>query len=570
MTSPPPPARSTGNGPDDEDPWLWLEDVQGERALAWVRQRNAESEAKLRAAPGFDALREQLREVLDSRQQIPYVARRGEWFYNLWRDAANPRGLWRRTTLSEYRHAEPKWETVLDLDALGRAEGKSYVWGGAAVLGPEYRRALVSLSIGGADAHLVREFDLVEKRFVAPGSDAGAAPFVLPEAKSSVDWIDADSLYVATDFGPGSLTDSGYPRVIKRWRRGQPLAEATTVFEGEKGDVAAWVSVDDTPGFERTTFGRSIDFYNTKMWLLDKAAQARGAQPLPIDKPDDATLSFWRQRVLLELRSDWSVGGNAYGAGSRLVADAAAYLAGERRFDVLFAPTATRSLAAWTTTRSTVIVNVMDNVASRLEEWRPGNRKASAGRTANNSEANDRGAATSAWTKRDVAAPFPGTLSVGALHDPLLERGGAVDALAEQYLLNAADFLEPDSLQLGTTGSDRRETLKARPRFFDAQGMRAEQRFATARDGTRVPYFVVWPKGAAGENGAGEKNAGATSDRPALLYGYGGFEVSMQPSYSGTIGRAWTSRGGIYVLANIRGGGEYGPAWHQAALKEKR
>ncbi len=543
--------------PPTEDPYLWLEEVQGERALAWVRARNAESEARLRADPGFDTLRARLREVLDSRGQIPYVSRLGPWLYNLWRDASNPRGLWRRASLEEYRRAEPAWETVLDLDALGRREGKSWVWAGATPLGPEYRRCLLRLSVGGADATVVREFDLVDKRFIEPaaaGSGAGAGGFHLPEAKSRVDWIDADTIFVGTDFGPGSLTDSGYPRVVKRWRRGQPLAEAVTVFEAEKSDISAWVSVDSTPGFERTTFGRQIDFYRSRTWLLDQAAgaDARASAPQlkPIDKPDDATLGFWRDRVLIELRSDWAVAGETHRAGSLLVADAEAYLAGGHAFTVLFAPTEARSLAGWTTTRRTVIVNVMDNVASKLEEWRwrEGGVQARGGKVS-------RGA----WVRREVKAPYPGTLSVGALHDPLLEKDGRTDPLEEHYLLNAADFLEPDSLQLGRTGVDERERLKARPRFFDAEGMRAEQHFATSRDGTRVPYFVVWPRGAK-----------ADGDNPTLLYGYGGFEVSMQPSYSGTCGRAWTTRGGVYVLANIRGGGEFGPAWHQAALKSNR
>ena len=500
------------------DPYLWLEDVQGESALAWVRQRNAASEKLLQAQPGFEAMRSSIREVLDSREQIPYVSRRGGWLYNLWRDAANPRGLWRRTTLAEYRKPAPAWETVIDIDALGRAEGENWVWAGAACLGPEYRRCLVSLSRGGADARVVREFDTVAKAFVTGG-------FTLPEAKSSVDWLDADTVFVGTDFGPGSLTDAGYPRVIKRWRRGQPLADAVTVFEAQASDVLAYASVDNTPGYERIVLGRVVDFYNSKQFLL------QGDKVLPVDKPDDAQLSFWRDRVLIELRSDWRVGERNFARGSLLVGDAAAYLKGERQLQPLFTPTATRSLSGTSTTRSTLLLTVLDNVASRIEEWtwRSGD-----------------------WQRRDVQAPYPGTLSASALHDPLLED----DALAEAYLLNAADFLSPDSLQLGRSGSDERELLKSRPSFFDAAGMRVEQRFATSRDGTKVPYFVVWPRGAQ-----------ADGDNPTLLYGYGGFEVSQVPFYSGAIGRVWTGRGGVFVLANIRGGGEFGPGWHQAAVK---
>jgi prolyl oligopeptidase len=504
------------------DPYLWLEDVQGERALAWVRERNAHSEAVLQSQPGFETLRTRLREVLDSREQIPYVTRQGDWLYNLWRDADNPRGLWRRTTLAEYRKAKPAWETVLDIDALGKAEKENWVWAGASCLWPDYRKCLLSLSRGGADATVVREFDTVSKQFVAGG-------FSVPEAKTSIDWIDADSVYIGSDFGPGSLTDSGYPRVIKRWQRGQPLAQAATVFEGQAKDVAVYVSVDATPGFARTVFGRSIDFYNATSNLL------QGGQLLPIDKPLDAQLSFRRDLVLIELRSDWKLPAATWPRGSLLVSDAAAYLRGERSFTALFTPTATRSLAGVALTRDTVLLNILDNVAGRVEEWRP----------------TGAGAAKS-WQRREVKTPYPGRLSLQSLHDPLL----ASDAWAESYLLNAADFLSPDSLQLARTGSDERELLKSRPTFFDAGGMRVEQRFATSKDGTRVPYFVIWPK-----------DARADGNNPTLLYGYGGFEVSQTPFYSGGVGRAWTGRGGVFVMANIRGGGEFGPGWHQAAIK---
>jgi len=520
------PALPSMTMPDDiQDPYLWLEDVQGERALAWVRERNAESEGELQARPGFQALRGAIREVLDSREQIPYVSRQGDWFYNLWKDADNPRGLWRRTTLAEYRKPQPKWETVIDVDALGKAEGENWVWAGASCLGPSYRRCLVSLSRGGADASVVREFDTVDKRFVEGG-------YTLPEAKTSVEWLDQDQVYVGTDFGPGSLTDSGYPRVVKRWKRGTPLANAVTVFEAEKQDVAAFVSVDHTPGWERTLVGRSLDFYNTTMFLV------QGDRLVPLDKPSDAQLAFHGPWLLAELRSDWKIGDTAWPRGSLLVTDAAGYLEGERRFTALFTPTATRSLSGYSFTRSKVLVNVLDQVASRVEEW----------------SLADGSAGT--WTRRDVKTPYPGAVSTGALHDPLIPD----DPLAEAYLLNASDFLSPDSLQLGTTGSaqadDERVVLKSRPSFFDATGMRVEQRFAASEDGTHVPYFIVWPR-----------DARADGSNPTLLYGYGGFEVSMTPWYSGASGRAWTTKGGVFVLANIRGGGEFGPAWHQAAVK---
>lgn len=501
----------------DDDSFLWLEEVQGERALAWVHERNQHSQAALQATPGFEAMRADIRAVLDSTEQIPYVQRCGDWLYNLWKDASHPRGLWRRTTLAEYRLPAPAWQTVLDIDALGLSEGENWVWAGATWLGPEYQRCLLGLSRGGADARVVREFDAGSCTFVDGG-------FVLPEAKSLLQWIDIDHVFVGTDFGRASMTTSGYPRIIKRWQRGLPLATARTVFEAELTDVSASVSVDRTPGFERTVFARSPDFYSSRMSLLE------GTRLVAIDKPADAQLSFWRDRVLIELRSDWDLGQTRWPQGSLLMGDAAAYLKGQRQFKALFTPSAGCALASFTATRNTLLLTVSDNVSSRLQAWHV-----------------DRGQ----WQHRDIAAPPLATLSASALHDPLL----ASDPLAEAYLLNVTSFLEPESLQLGHTARDEHELLKARPSLFDATGMRVEQLWATGRDGTQVPYFVVWPRGAA-----------ADGDNPTLLYGYGGFEVSLQPAYSGALGRTWLSRGGVYVQANIRGGGEFGPGWHQAAI----
>ncbi|WP_436019928.1 prolyl oligopeptidase family serine peptidase [Rhizobacter sp. LjRoot28] len=507
--------------PAADDPLLWLEEVQGERAMAWVRAQNERSQAELTARPEYAPTRAQLLEVLNARDRIPFVVRRGRWLYNLWQDDTHKRGLWRRTTLEEYQRPEPRWDTVLDLDALGEREGENWVWGGAACLGPDYRRCLISLSRGGADAKVVREFDAETREFIPGG-------FELPEAKSDIDWIDADTVYVGTDFGPGSLTDSGYPRVIKRWQRGTPLQAAVTVFEGETRDVAVGVSVDRTPGFERTLFSRATDFYNQRFFLLE------GEQLKPLDIPSDALPSFLRDTLLLSLRSDLSVNGSTFPSGSLLYTDAAAYLRGERSLRPLFTPTATRSLAGYTFTRDHVLLNVMDNVASRLELWHP---------------------AGGGFQGRPVDAPFPGTLGVSPLHDALIED----DPLADSYLLSYTDFLTPDSLYLGTTRDDARTVLKSRTALFDAEGLRAEQRFATSKDGTRVPYFVVWPRGAQ-----------ADGRNPTLLYGYGGFEIALKPWYSGGFGRAWYARGGVLVVANIRGGGEFGPAWHQAAAKQNK
>jgi prolyl oligopeptidase len=519
---------STTPAAPTDDPNLWLEDVLGDKALAWVRERNAQSRKVIEAWPQFNETRTQLRAVLDSKEQIPGVVRRGEWFWNFWRDDKNPRGLWRRATLDEYRKPHPAWEVVIDLDALATDENENWVWAGTNCLAPKYEHCVIMLSRGGSDAHVTREFDMVKRAFVTDG-------FTLPEAKSSVDWIDENTLYVTTDFGPGSLTDSGYPRVVKRWSRGTPLASATTMFEAEHTDVAAGMSVDDTPGYERTTFSRSLDFYTSRVYLLAHLDAAGKAPQLTlIDKPDDANLAFWRDRVIVELRSDWTIADKTWPRGSLLVADATAYMKGERHFEALFTPTATRSLAGYGTTRSKVILTVLDNVAGRIEEVT---------------------STASGWQHRAVDAPFPGSLSTYELHDPRIPN----DPLGEAYFLSYTDYLTPDSLYLAHTGSDQRELLKSRPHYFDSTGMHVEQKFATSKDGTRVPYFIIWPRGAKPDG-----------RNPTLLYGYGGFEISLTPSYSGGIGKAWYEQGGVWVVANIRGGGEYGPAWHQAAVKENR
>jgi prolyl oligopeptidase len=524
----------------NDDPYLWLEDVSGARALDWARARNAESQRQLETRPDYAATYAKLLSIYNSHDRIPSVMRRGDWYYNFWQDEQHQRGILRRATLADYRKAEVAWETVLDLDVLGAAEQENWTWQGMSCLGPSYRRCLVSLSRGGADATVVREFDSVDKRFVEGG-------FTLPEAKSSVGWIDAETIFVATDFGPGSLTDSGYPRLVKRWKHGTPLAAATTVFEALASDVSAEVSVDPTPGYERTILERSIDFWNSKRFLLD------AGKLIPIDVPDDSEVSFVRDTIFIELRSDWKAGAKTLRAGSLVAGDAAAYLAGARDMTVLFAPTKTRSLAGWTHTRDYLILDVLDNVASRLVEVK---KKGGV------------------FKSREIAAPFPGSIGVASLYDPLVdgvpaEKGRAASratsdgSVAESYWFSYVDFLTADSLALATAGSDARETLKTRPAQFDASGMHVDQFFARSKDGTPVPYFVVWPKGLSAA-------APGRGIAPTLLYGYGGFEISQNPFYSGVFGAEWYAKGGVFVLANIRGGGEFGPEWHQAAIKANK
>jgi prolyl oligopeptidase len=501
--------------PSPEDPYLWLEDVAGEKALEWARARNAETAAALET-DAFRALEKRILDILDSDARIPYVTRLGPWYYNFWRDARNPRGLWRRTTLAEYRKDQPAWETVLDLDALAAEEKESWVWHGADCLRPEYRRCLLSLSRGGADATVVREFDLGEKAFVRDG-------FFLPEAKSSAGWLDADRLYVGTDFGPGSMTASGYPRIAKLWRRGTPLAAAETVYEGRPDDVAAGAFRDHTKGFERDFVHRAITFYTNELFLRRDGTLVR------IDKPDSANASVHRDLLLLELREDWTVGGKTYPAGALLAAGFEAFLGGERRFDVLFEPTDRKSLAGWSPTLRHLLVNELDNVRNRVFVL---TRK------------------DGAWTRE----PLPGMPELGTVTASAVD-----DEESDDYFMTVTDYLTPTTLLLGTAGGGPAETLKQLPAFFDASGLEVTQHEAVSKDATRVPYFQV-----------SRKDLPLDGGNPTLLYGYGGFEVSEVPVYSPGQGAAWLERGGVYAVANIRGGGEFGPKWHQAALKENR
>jgi prolyl oligopeptidase len=501
--------------PVSADEWLWLEDVTAERSLDWVRERNEQSTGEL-VRGSFDALQARLLAILDSNEKIPYVREIGGQYYNLWTDAANPRGLWRRTTPAEYAEAEPDWETVLDIDALGAAEGVNWVWHGVDVLEPEDRLCLLSLSRGGADADVVREFDLQRKAFVEDG-------FTLPEAKSSVAWRDADSLWVGTDFGPGSLTESGYPRQAKLWKRGTPLEDAELVFEGRPEDVRIGVGHDATPGFERDYLYRGITFWTNEFSLLVDGEWVR------IEKPDDAKPDLHREWLLLELRSDWNVGGTTYKAGSLIAKRLAEHLAGEGEFEVLFEPSERVSLKGFAPTRRHVLLTTLDNVRSRATVLTPG---------------------PEGWTRR----PLEGLPEFGELGL------SAVDAAAtDEYFATVTGFTTPTSLYHGTIGAGAPTLLKSTPAYFDATGLVVGQHEAVSADGTRVPYFEVRPEDLVLDGSA-----------PTLLYAYGGFEISMTPGYNATRGAAWLERGGVFVLANIRGGGEFGPQWHQAALKEQR
>jgi prolyl oligopeptidase len=500
----------------DDDPYLWLEEIDGERAVAWVGERNAETAERLAGGDGFEPMRARLREALDDDRRIPMPTLQGGFLYNFWQDARHPRGVWRRTTLAGYRLAEPDWRVLLDLDRLAEEEGENWVWQWAAVLRRGGTRALVNLSRGGSDAHVTREFDLEKRVFVADG-------FTLPEAKSDVDWIDEDTVYLSTDEGPGSTTNSGYGRRLREWKRGTPPGEAPLIFECEVTDVGVGVEHDPTPGYVRDVVYRWIDFYRTEAFLRD------GDELRRIEVPEDAFIDLHGPWLLIRLRSAWTVEDVEYPAGGLLASPLDAFVKGERELTLLFEPSEHTSLLGHARTRNHLILTVSTDVRSELRVL-TGDRHG--------------------WITRPLDVPAEGAeLRHVAVHDTDPDAG-------DEFLVVSTGYTEPTTLWHGHVAAGRPARLRREPELFDATDLTVEQRFAISADGTRVPYFLV-----------GRKDGGPG---PTLLRGYGGFEIPQLPAYEPLIGRGWLEQGGIYAVANIRGGGEYGPAWHRAALRENR
>ncbi len=496
---------------EETDPFLWLEDVDGQKAMAWVKEQNARTEKELQAVPEYAPTLKKAMEIYDSKERIPYPSIMGSFVYNFWQDPEHERGIWRRATIASYRTSAPVWETVLDIDALNKAEGKQWVFKGGDCLPPAYARCMVSLSRGGGDAVEVREFDTTSKAFIPGG-------FFVPEAKSSVSWRDENTLWIGTDFGAGSLTTSGYPRIVKLWSRGAPLAAAATVFAGKAEDVASSGNSIFTPEGRYDVIQRSPAFFMSESYLM------LGGRLVKIDIPLDAALrGIFKDNILVSLRSDWTVGDTTYREGSLLAIALGDLLQGTRTFAVLFEPSERVSLGGVASTRDRLLLATLDNVRSKLYRV---------------------ALAAGAWSREEIVLPGLGTAGVVSASDD-----------ADVYFFSYEDFLTPDSLYYGAGGAV--EKVKSLPMFFPTDGINVAQYEATSRDGAKIPYFVVTPKGFIADGRA-----------PALLYGYGGFEIPMVPGYSPLQGAAWLARGGVYVQANIRGGGEFGPRWHKAAIKE--
>lgn len=522
---------------EPHDSYLWLEEIHSERAMTWVKEQNAQTEAAFQDAE-FEATAATILSVLDSDDKIPGVTKRGSYYYNFWRDAQHPRGLWRRTTWDSYVAETTEWEILLDVDALAAAENQAWVFSGATLLKPEltdapYERALVKLSPDGGDAVTVREFSLTTLSFV-PAPEG----FELPVAKTSVTWDGPDALFVASDFGPDSLTKSGYARSVRRLVRGGSLADAPEVFSVPVDHVLAAVGKDTTRGFERVFATDAVDFFTSRTHIL----QPDGSWEL-IDVPEDASVDVHRSWLLVSPRLDWELEDRTILAGSLVVADWEAWRWGSRELTVIFEPDDAASLEGWSFTKDFLLLNILRDVSSRILLVDP----------------------AAGWETRelDLGAPLSST-SVGAVDDEDPEHGN-------DFWLTTTGHLTPSTLLrgsldgMGSAESEPPALIKQAPSFFDASEFEATQHFAVSADGTRVPYFQVSPK-----------NMPLDGDNPVLMNGYGGFMISLSPSYLGSIGATWlqretpAGRKASYVVANIRGGGEYGPRWHSAALKEKR
>ena len=503
------------------DPFLWLEEVEGKRALDWVGTENKRSLDLLQADPRFARFNEQALTIVNATDRVPMPSFRAGSIDNFWQDQVAVRGLWRRTSLESYRSANPAWDTVLDIDALAKAEAANWVYKGANCLAPEERLCLVSLSDGGKDAVEVREFDAKAKSFVAGG-------FHLPAGKQQAAWIDQDTLLVGREWTAGNVTESGYPYIIKRLKRGQALSEATEVFSGTKTDVGVWPGViRDAEGRHVADYiTRAVGFFDSEYYILT----AKGPVRLPV--PTKSSFQAYLDgEAVFTLEEAWTpkAGGQTFAQGSLVSFDLANAILDPASVQpsLIFAPNDRQSIDGVGSTKTRLVFTLTTNVVGQIMSYGHGPK---------------------GWTGKALDLPAPATLGVVTASDR-----------DDQLFVSATSFLMPTTLWLADAASGQTLEAKSAPARFDASGLVTEQFEVTSKDGTKVPYFVVRRKDLAFDGKA-----------PTLLYAYGGFQVSMSPAYSGLTGKLWLERGGVYVLANIRGGGEFGPAWHQAGLKTKR
>lgn len=498
-----------------EDPYQWLEEVDGKKALEFVEKQNKASLEVLTKNKEYQDIYDKSLAIINATDRIAYPNIVGDYIYNFWQDKDHERGIWRRTTKADYKAGTPKWEIVLDIDALSAKDNVKWVFKGASGLHPKYERFMVSLSKGGGDAVEVREFDAVTKTFMAGG-------FVMPEAKGGASYWDENTLIVSSDFGPGSMTTSGYARQVKLWKRGTALKDAQLIFEGETTDVAAGGYVMRDGDKKYLIVQRSPTFYTSKQSVWDNGKLT------PLDLPDDAdTNTLINNKLVVTLKSDWKTKSAVYKQGSVISLDFSALIAGNKKILKVYEPDAFSSVAQISHTKDYLLICLLNNVKSELYAY--------------NSKSMQ-------WSGVKVPAPDFGTIGISA-----------TDEFSDEYYFNFQNFLTPTSLYNANARTNSPTVVKRLPFYFDSNKYKVEQFKATSKDGEKIPYFVI-----------ASKDLAMNGTNPTLLYAYGGFESSEEPFYSGVIGQAWLEKGGVYVLANIRGGGEFGPRWHQAGLKEKR
>ncbi|GAK32166.1 putative peptidase y4nA [alpha proteobacterium Q-1] len=498
-----------------DDPYLWLETVEGEDALEWVRGKNETSLARLTDDPRYEPIRAAAEKLLTASDRIPYGRIIGDEVRNFWQDETHVRGIWRRTSLENYQSNNLEWETIIDLDALAKAEDQNWVWKGADCLAPDFNRCMINLSRGGADAVVMREYDIERGAFVDGG-------FFLEEEKQNIDWIDANRLLIASPLDGGSKNTSGYARTIRIWERGTPLADARTIFTSEETDAFTFPLVIHRPEGVEIFVSRAPDFFHQTLYHVGADGTLK-ALPLP----DDVNFQgLYKGRIIALLRSGWDAGGQSAPAGAAVSLPLDQLLADDLSgLEILAAPTETRAIENIAISRDAVYISMLDQVRGRLIK----------------AQHDDNG-----WVQSPVALPETGSLSVVS--------SGHYN---RQLLINFERFLEPDSLFLveGTAA----KVINAMPARFDSADYQVNQHFAISDDGTQIPYFLIV-----------HKNAPMDGSTPTILYGYGGFEISLTPSYLSPLAIEWLKQGGAYAVANIRGGGEFGPRWHKAALNENR
>ncbi len=501
------------NFAQDNDPYLWLEEVENEKALNWVEEWNEKTLDVLTSQPGYQEMYERDLEIYNSTDRIADPAIYKNYIYNFWQDQEHERGIWRRTTMESYLGTDPNWEILLDLDDLSKKENEKWVFKGVTGLFPDYDRFLISLSKGGGDAVVIKEFDVNSKSFVENG-------FFVPEAKGSASWIDQNTIMVSSDFGNG-LTTSGYPKQVKIWKRGTDLKNAKLLFEGNENSVGIWGSAlhDKNKTYrivmENTTFFTS-DFYMVENDKLIK-----------LDVPNDIEMStIFNGQVIFQLKSDWEVNNTVFKQGAVISINYDDLINNRKNFELIVQPDDRSSVTELTTTENTLLINMLSNVKSELYAY----------------SRNDK------WQKEKINAPDFGSISLSSS-----------DHFSNNYFFYFQNFLEPSTLYLGNAQTGKIEKVKSMPAYFPAENYKVQQFEATSKDGTKIPYFVV-----------SSKSLKMNGKNPTLLYAYGGFEVPMLPRYSAITGTSWLENGGVYVLANLRGGGEFGPKWHQAVLKENR